>query len=333
MTVQGSGPSGASRDPAAAVELSVAAPCYNEAAVLPEFYRRVTAACASAAASHEIVLVNDGSADESWRIMRSLAEQDGRVVAVNLSRNHGHQLALSAALSYCRGERILILDADLQDPPELLPEMMRMVDAGADVVYGKRRSRQGESVFKRMTAYLFYRILNALTEQEIPADTGDFRLMTRRVLEVFQAMPETHRFIRGMISWTGFRQAPLLYDRSPRFAGKTKYPVKKMLAFALDAVTSFSVKPLRLAFHAAVALSAISLALLASSVYAYFVHSTIRGWTSIMSVILIFLAAQFLFLGLIGEYVGRLYMETKRRPLFIVQEVRRGGAAAGTAVE
>ena len=307
------------------IKVSAVAPCYNEAAVLVEFHRRLSAACGGVTDDYEIVLVNDGSSDDSWSVLLSLAEQDPHVVAINLSRNHGHQLALTAGLAYCRGERIFIIDADLQDPPELLSEMMARCDSGADIVYGKRRSRAGESVFKRLTAFLFYRVLNLFTDQHIPEDTGDFRLITRRVLDVLNSMPENHRFIRGMISWVGFQQVPFLYDRSPRFAGETKYQLHKMLRFALDAVTSFSVRPLRLAFYAGGILCAVSILLLAFSIGAYFVDKTIRGWTSIMAVILFFLAAQFLVLGLIGEYVGRLYMETKHRPLFIVEDIVVGG--------
>jgi polyisoprenyl-phosphate glycosyltransferase len=312
------------------IDLSVAVPCYNEAAVLQELHRRVTAVCSGITPHYEIVLANDGSSDDSWPIIVSLTASDNHVVGVNLSRNHGHQLALSAGLAYCRGARILILDADLQDPPELLPEMMSRLDAGADVAYGQRTSRAGEPLFKRLSAYLFYRLIGGLTDCPIPADTGDFRLITRRVLSVFNAMPENHRFIRGMIAWVGFQQVAVPYAREPRFAGTTKYPLPRMLIFALDAITSFSVRPLRLAFFAGFALCGLALALLGYSVYAYFAGETIRGWTSVMGVVLISLAAQFLFLGLIGEYVGRLYLEAKKRPLFVVQEVARGGAAEDT---
>jgi glycosyltransferase involved in cell wall biosynthesis len=312
--------------------VSAVAPCYNEVAVLMEFYRRLSAACSEVSQDHEIVLVNDGSSDQTWSILLALTEQDPHVVAINLSRNHGHQLALTAGLAYCSGERIFIIDADLQDPPELLPEMMALCDGGADIVYGKRRSRAGESVFKKLTAFLFYRVLNLFTDQHIPEDTGDFRLMTRRALEVFNSMPENHRFIRGMISWVGFKQVPLLYDRSPRYAGETKYTLPKMLRFALDAVTSFSIRPLRLAFHAGGILCALSILLAGITVYAYFADKTIRGWTSIMAMMLFFFAVQFLVLGLIGEYVGRLYLETKHRPLFIVQDVVASGRRASHAV-
>ena len=312
-----------SRD--ATTKVSAVVPCYNEAAVLVEFHRRMSAACGSVTDDYEIVLVNDGSSDESWPVLLSLAAKDPHVVAINLSRNHGQPLALTAGLAYCRGERILIIDADLQDPPEVIPELLARWRGGADIVYGKRRSRAGESIFKRLTAFLFYRVLNLFTDQHIPEDTGDFRLITRRVLDVLNAMPENHRFVRGMISWVGFKQVALLYDRSPRFAGKTKYALGKMFRFALDAITSFSVRPLRLAFYAGGILSVVSILLLAYSIGAYFVDQTIRGWTSIMAVMLLFLAAQFLVLGLIGEYVGRLYMEAKHRPLFIVEEVVAGG--------
>jgi polyisoprenyl-phosphate glycosyltransferase len=306
------------------VSLTVVSPCFNEGSVLRQFHERVSEVCRRIVPDFEIVLVDDGSSDDTWIVMADLASRDPHMVCVSLSRNHGHQLALTAGLHYCRGERILIIDADLQDPPELLDEMMRLADAGNDVVYGMRRTRGGESFFKKATAYLFYRVLNTLADREIPKDTGDFRLITRRVLEVLNAMPENHRFIRGMVSWAGFRQVPLMYDRHARLAGETKYTLRKMLAFGLDAVTSFSVKPLRLAFYAAVILSAGSILLLAYSVVAYFETKTVRGWTSIIAVILFFLSAQFLFLGLIGEYLGRMYLEAKRRPLFVIQDVVYG---------
>lgn len=305
--------------------LSVVIPCYNEAAVLPELYRRVSAVCRQSVPDYELVLVNDGSSDETWPILLSFSLADPNVVCVNLSRNHGHQLALTAGLSLCRGERIFILDADLQDPPELLTEMMAAIDDGADVAYGQRERRDGETVFKRATAHLFYRFMNLLADRRIPEDTGDFRLITRRVLQVFSSMPESHRFIRGMISWVGFRQVAIRYRRAPRAGGTTKYPLARMAAFALDAVTSFSVKPLRIALYAGVCLSMASLAALVISLWAYLAHHTVRGWMSLVSIVLLFFAAQFLFTGLIGEYLGRLYVESKRRPLFIVDAVVRNG--------
>jgi dolichol-phosphate mannosyltransferase len=301
--------------------LSVVIPCYNEAEVLPELHRRVSAVCREAARDYELVLVNDGSIDDTWPVLVPLSADDPNVVCVNLSRNHGHQLALTAGLALCRGERIFILDADLQDPPELLPAMMEAIDNGADVAYGQREQRDGDTAFKRATAYLFYRIMNLIADQHIPEDTGDFRLITRRVLRVFSAMPESHRFIRGMITWVGFKQVAIRYHRDRRSAGETKYTLRRMANFALDAITSFSVKPLRLALYAGVSLSVASMTMLVVSLWAFLAHDTVRGWTSLASIILLFFAAQFLFLGLIGEYLGRIYVESKRRPLFIVDAI------------
>jgi len=302
--------------------LSVVAPCFNEAESLTTFYQRVTATCQSTVGgSYEIVLVNDGSRDETWASITALAREDLHVVGVNLSRNHGHQLALTAGLSQCAGDRILIIDADLQDPPELLPKMMEMMDAGIDVVYGKRRSRRGESRFKLLTAALFYRALHSLTDVDIPLDAGDFRLMNRPVLNALMSMPEQHRFIRGMVSWVGFAQAPIEYDRAERLAGETKYPLHKMLRLAVDAITGFSIQPLRAASYLGLAFGLVGLALLGYSLYMWFANQTVRGWTSLITVVLLMGSVQIFLLGVLGEYIGRLFMESKRRPLFIIQEM------------
>jgi dolichol-phosphate mannosyltransferase len=304
-------------------KLSIVVPCFNEEACIPELHRRLTAAARPAAGDdYEIVLINDGSRDGSWAVMQKLAEADAHVLAINLSRNHGHQLALTAGLDLCRGKTILIIDADLQDPPELLPEMfetLRRLDA--DVVYGVRRSRAGETAFKRATAHGFYRLLSRATEIEIPVDTGDFRLMSRRALDALLAMPEQARFIRGMVAWIGFRQVPFAYDREQRFAGETKYPLRKMLRFAFDALTGFSSAPLKLASHAGLLLSLGSLLLLAYIGYAFVAGQNIQGWTSLMLVVVVLGAVQMFVLALMGEYIGRLYNEVKGRPLYIVQEV------------
>ena len=224
--------------PQARSTLSVVVPCYDEAAVIRELHRRVTTVCRSLVGdSYELVLVNDGSRDKTWEILQMLAHCDDLVFAVDLSRNHGHQLALSAGLSLARGDRILVIDADLQDPPELLPHMMQLMDDGADVVYGQRVERDGETWFKKVSARTFYRLLLRMTDVPIPQDTGDFRLMSRRVVDALLAMPEYQRFIRGMVAWIGFRQVPLQYHRDKRFAGETKYSFGKMLTFALDAIT------------------------------------------------------------------------------------------------
>jgi dolichol-phosphate mannosyltransferase len=302
--------------------LSIVAPCCNEEDVLPAFYERVTASC-RAFASYEIVLVDDGSGDQTWACICSLAKGDEHVKGIRLSRNHGHQLALSAGLANAIGERILIIDADLQDPPELLPEMMAMMDAGADVVYGQRRHRHGESLFKRLTAHLFYRFLNLLTDTPIPRDTGDFRLINRGVLEVFNSMREHDRFIRGMISWTGFRQQALQYDRHERAAGRSKYPLRKMLRFAANAVTSFSTKPLRLASYLGITVGMFCFLAILYLVAAHFRGHTVPGWTSLIVIVLFVGALQLLVLGIIGEYLGRLFIESKGRPLYIVAEVTR----------
>jgi dolichol-phosphate mannosyltransferase len=306
--------------------LSIVVPCFNEEACLGELHQRLTDAARSAAGSdYELVLVNDGSSDGSWEAMRRLAEADANLVAVNLSRNHGHQLALTAGLDLCRGDTILIIDADLQDPPELLGPMLEtMRESQADVVYGVRKSRAGETAFKRATAHGFYRLLSRATEVDIPLDAGDFRLMSRRALDALLAMPEQARFIRGMVAWIGFRQVPFAYDRRERFAGSTKYPLKKMVRFAFDALTGFSSAPLKLASHFGLGLSIGSVLLVLYIAYAWASGRSIQGWTSLMLVVVILGAIQMFVLALMGEYIGRLYNESKGRPLYIVEEVAGG---------
>jgi polyisoprenyl-phosphate glycosyltransferase len=310
-------------------QLSIVVPCFNEEGCLPALHERLGAAARAAVGEdYEILLVNDGSRDSSWAMMQSMVQADPHLIAVNLSRNHGHQLALTAGLDLCRGETILIIDADLQDPPELLPEMMKMMRReGADVVYGVRRSRLGETAFKRGTAHAFYRLLSRATEVDIPVDAGDFRLMSRRALDALLAMPEQARFIRGMVAWIGFKQLPFTYDRQERFAGETKYPLKKMMRFALDALTGFSSAPLKLASHAGLWLSFGSVLLVLYIAYAWLAGHSIQGWTSLMLVVVVLGAIQMFVLALMGEYIGRLYNEAKRRPLYIVQEVAGDGRA------
>jgi dolichol-phosphate mannosyltransferase len=306
--------------------LSIVVPCYNEEACLAALHERVGAVARKAVGDvYELVLVNDGSRDGSWEIMKNLAAKDARVVAVNLSRNHGHQLALTAGLDLANGDTILIIDADLQDPPELLSAMLAtMRETGADVVYGVRKSRSGDTAFKRATAHGFYRLLSRATEVDIPLDAGDFRLMSRRALDALLAMPEQARFIRGMVAWIGFRQVPFPYDRDPRLAGVTKYPLSKMVRFALDALTGFSSAPLKLASQFGIGLSIGSLLLLLYIVYAWLTGSSIQGWTSLMLIVVVIGAVQMFVLGLMGEYIGRLYNESKGRPLYIVQEIAGG---------
>jgi dolichol-phosphate mannosyltransferase len=306
--------------------LSIVVPCYNEEACLAALHERLTAAARNQAGEdYELVLVNDGSSDGSWGVMKKLAATDPRVLAVNLSRNHGHQLALTAGLDLCSGDVVLIIDADLQDPPELLPEMVAVMKReDADVVYGVRKSRKGETAFKRATAHGFYRLLARATDVDIPLDAGDFRLITRRALDVLLAMPEQARFIRGMVAWLGFKQVPILYDRDERFAGDTKYPLSKMLKFAFDALTGFSSAPLKLASHAGLALSIGSVLIILYILYAWIAGHNIQGWTSLMLVVVVLGAVQMFVLALMGEYIGRLYNEAKGRPLYIVQEIEGG---------
>ncbi len=314
--------------------LSIVVPCYNEAACLDVLHARVSAAAHGIVGDdHEIVLVNDGSRDQSWAVMERLAASDPNLVAINLSRNHGHQLALTAGLDLCAGERILIIDADLQDPPELLADMLAtMTSEAADVVYAVRRKREGETFFKKLTASLFYRVLDRVTDTPIPLDTGDFRLMSRRALDALLSLPEQARFIRGMVAWVGFRQVPFPYDRDERLAGESKYPLGKMIRFALDAVTGFSTAPLRLASHLGLVLTGLSLLLFAYIAIGWLSGSAVQGWTSTMLVVVFLGAVQMFVLGMIGEYLGRLYVESKRRPLYLVADVAgpvKGRASLG----
>jgi polyisoprenyl-phosphate glycosyltransferase len=315
--------------PQARSMLSVVVPCYDEELVIPELHRRVTTVCRGLVGdSYELVLVNDGSRDETWAVLQMLAHRDGRVVAVDLSRNHGHQLALSAGLSLARGERILVIDADLQDPPELMPHMMQLMDDGADVVYGQRVGRDGETWFKKVSARAFYRLLLRMTDVRIPRDTGDFRLMSRQVVDALLAMPEQQRFIRGMVAWIGFRQVPLQYHRDKRFAGETKYPLGKMLTFALDAITGFSTVPLRASIYFASFFVVLAALLVIYTLVGWLYLGVVAGWTSMFLGMLIFSSVQLFSLGIIGEYLGRVYMQTKQRPLFIIREIVTAPPAA-----
>lgn len=302
--------------------LSIVVPCYNEQDSLPSLHSRVTAAALAAAnGDHELLLINDGSSDGTWEAMKSLAQSDHRVRCVNLSRNFGHQKAASAGLYLARGARVLLIDADLQDPPELLVEMMALMDKGYDVVYGHRTHRDGESLFKKATASLFYRILHKLADVNIPKDTGDFRLMSRKVVDAINALPEQHRFIRGMVSWVGFRQTPINYHREARLKGDSHYPLIKMLALAMDAITSFSITPLRLISLLAGFAFSISAMLLVYVLCSWLIFNTVRGWTSLCAIVVFLGGTQLLCLGIIGEYLGKVFIESKHRPLFIISEV------------
>lgn len=308
--------------------LSVVVPCYNESDCVKELHRRLEAVCDGLFKPYEIVYVNDGSSDNTWRDICRLPTHGHATIVVNLSRNFGQQAALMAGLSEARADRILIVDADLQDPPELLPAMLELMDdSEADVVYGKRRSREGESAWKRITAAVFYRLFNRLAEVAIPNDTGDFRLINRRALNAFLSLPERRRFTRGLVSWVGFRQVAIEFDRDPRFSGVTKWPSIKMLGLALDAIVSFSTKPLRLG------LLCFLVAALLGAVLGVF---AIRDWSvgdgsalivAIGAVVAFLQAANFLVLSIFGEYLGRIHEHVQGRPTYIVRETRRAGSS------
>lgn len=307
--------------------ISVVAPCYNEAAVLPEFLRRTVAACAKTGQTYEIVLVDDGSDDRTWQIIRDAAVGNKQIRGIQLARNFGHQIALSAGLQAARGSHVMAIDADLQDPPELLADMLQAMEReDADVVYGQRSERMGETAFKRWTAHIFYRLIRSLSDVDIPVDTGDFRLMRRHVVEILNQMPERQRFIRGMIAWTGGRQVPLRYARDPRYAGETKYSLSRMVLFALDAVLGFSRRPLAIATYAGILVGIFSFGLGVWSIIGWLLGLNIPGWTSLLSAIGLLFAFQMMFLGLLGEYIGRLSETSKGRPLYIV--ARRVGDGA-----
>lgn len=302
--------------------LTIVVPCFNEEDVLEPLRQRLIAAAEAAVGnSFEVILVDDGSIDRTRAMIEQFAQDDPRICGIILSRNHGHQRALSAGLVMSRGNRVLAIDADLQDPPELLAQMMPLMDAGADVVYGQRRTRQGESATKKITASLFYRTLRFMTNVRIPLDTGDFRLMSRVVVDHLNAMPEDDRFIRGMVSWLGFRQVPLLYDRAERFAGESKYPFRKMVRLAIDAITGFSIVPLRFATAVAVGLGFLSLILLAWVLVQKMLGNVVQGWSSVMVIILVVSSVQLFSIGILGEYLGRLYLQSKRRPKYIIERL------------
>lgn len=302
--------------------VSLVAPCYNEQECLAEFHRRASAAChAAAGESYELVLVDDGSRDGTWKEILQLSELDRHVKGVRLMRNHGHQLAATAGLAVAVGERVMLIDADLQDPPELLSDMMAMMDQGADVVYGRRNTRQGEGWLKLATAATFYRILSRLTTVGIPEDTGDFRLMTRNVVSILLAMPEQHRFIRGMVSWIGGQQMPLLYERDRRVAGTTKYPFSKMIRFAADAITGFSTIPLRLASWLGLCVAVVACGLFLYTLWQWSTGQVVSGWSSMMTAISLFAGVQLVVLGIIGEYLGRLAQQSKGRPLYLIESM------------
>lgn len=302
--------------------VSVVVPCYNEEQVIIETNRQLVAALgALPATDFEIVYVDDGSSDATIDRLREIQNLDQRVRVVRLSRNFGHQLAVSAGLEHAAGDAVVIIDADLQDPPDVIPEMVARWRDGYHVVYGMRTDRPGETAFKLWTAKLFYRFINRLSKVQIPLDVGDFRLLDRQVVDVLLGMPERDRFLRGMVSWIGFRQIAVMYARAERRAGASKYPLFKMLQFAADGVLSFSLTPLRLALWVGFLSIALAFAgILYALIVRFYTKDFVRGWTSIFTAVLFIGGAQLITLGIIGEYIGRIYAEVKRRPLYVVEE-------------
>ena len=297
-------------------------PCYNEEAVLDETHRRLTAVLDGLDdLDYELIYVDDGSRDGTALVLQRLQAHDDRVRIIRFSRNFGHQIAVTAGLEHASGDAIVLIDADLQDPPEVIRQMVACWREGYQVAYGQRVDRAGESAFKRWTAKAFYRLINRLSDVEIPVDTGDFRLIDRVVVEALLAMPEHDRFVRGMVSWVGFRQIAVPYSRAPRFAGESKYPITKMLRFAMDGVASFSRRPLRLATWLGAFLLALAVGTLAYTVGSRLVTGDWISVWMVPSVVALFLAAaQLLSIGVIGEYIGRIYAEVRGRPLYLVQE-------------
>ena len=308
--------------------VSLVVPCFNEEEVIEETHRRLTALAKSQAAyNFEFLFVDDGSCDSTPQLLREIAATDQRARVLFFSRNFGHQLAVTAGMDEAHGDAVVLLDADLQDPPEVIAEMIARWAEGWQVVYGVRTEREGESPFKRWTARLFYLVLNYLSDTPIPLDTGDFRLMDRVVVDVLRTMNERDRFVRGMVSWVGFRQLALPYRRAARYAGVTKYPLRKMIQFASNGVISFSVRPLRLAMIVGVLCAGLACVGIIWALAARLAtHNWVPGWTATIIAVLFLGGIQLVCTGILGEYIGRTYMQSKGRPLYVISE--RVGVAA-----
>jgi len=305
--------------------LSLVLPVYNEEAIIPELDRRLRAFLADVGSgvgeSWEVIFVNDGSRDRSPALLKELAKAEPRYKVLSLARNFGHQMAITAGLDRAAGEAVVVMDADLQDPPEVVRQMVAKWREGYDVVFGVRSRRHGESAFKKLTAALFYRLLRAmLGDVSIPVDAGDFRLMSRPVVLTLRALRERHRFVRGLVWWVGFRQTAVTYERPGRFAGETKYPLRRMLRFAIDGITSFSTVPLRMATWLGLLAGMVAIGGVGWALYSKFFGGVVRGWTTIMILVGLGSSAQLLMTGILGEYVGRIYEEVKRRPLYVVED-------------
>lgn len=303
------------------IKLSVVIPVYYEEAVVEACYQALKEVMKKGNWQYEFIFVNDGSKDQTLPLLKEIARQDKQVKIIDFSRNFGHQIAITAGIFHSTGDATVIIDADLQDPPEVIINLVEKWQEGYDMVYAKRKKRKGESLFKLGTAKCFYRFLHFMADVEIPMDTGDFRLMDRKVVEAFKTMPERNRFVRGMVSWIGFDQTFIEYERDERLAGTTKYPFKKMLRFASDGIISFSTKPLKMVHSLGTITICIALILLVYSLIAKFaLHSTVSGWTSIMVAITFFSGTQLFCIGILGEYIARIYDESKNRPLYLIKD-------------
>jgi len=308
-------------------EFSVIIPAYNEQEVIEESYRRLTAVMAGLGEPYELIFIDDGSRDKTAELLGRICLDDKHVVLIRFSRNFGHMPAITAGMDYARGRAVMVIDADLQDPPELFPQMIEKWREGYDVVYGKRSERKGETGFKKLTAGLYYRFLRRMTDVDLPVDTGEFRLIDRKVCDAIKKIKEKNRYIRGLVSWVGFKQTGVEYVREKRFAGETKYPFAKMIKLAMDGITSFSYKPLKLATNLGFFISALGFIYLLVVIYErLFTHSTTTGWASMVAILLFSQGIVLMVLGLMGEYIGRIFEEIKGRPIYIVDEIV-GGAA------
>ncbi|MBD2019530.1 glycosyltransferase family 2 protein [Leptolyngbya sp. FACHB-36] len=298
-------------------------PVYNEEATIAELYRRVSQVMDGMDGPVELILINDGSQDRSLELLRELRSRDSRVCYLSFARNFGHQIAVTAGLNFVRGQVVVILDADLQDPPELIPDMVELWRQGYEVVYAQRTQRRKESWFKRFTAYVFYRLLKRLADVDIPTDTGDFCLMDRRVVDVLNAMPERNRYIRGLRSWIGFQQTAVRFERDPRFAGEVKYTFRKSLALAINGLVSFSRVPLRLSTYLGLFSAVVALVMALLVMYWRLFDGTapLTGYATIAAAVFFLGAVQLFSIGILGEYIGRIYEEVKNRPLYTLREV------------
>ncbi|AET69085.1 glycosyl transferase [Desulfosporosinus orientis DSM 765] len=303
------------------IRYSIVIPVYNEEAVIEQTYRRLKQVMASTGESYELIFVNDGSRDQTASLIKGYGEGDDTVKLLGFSRNFGHQVAITAGMDYAAGAAVVVIDADLQDPPELILEMIAKWKEGFDVVYAKRTKRKGETFFKKQTAHLFYRLLRVSTDLNIPTDTGDFRLIDRRVVEELKRLPERNRYVRGLVSWVGFRQTAVEYERDERLAGETKYPLKKMMKLSMDGITSFSYKPLKLATYAGTIIVTFGLSSLAVLIFMKMFNKIfLAGWELVISIQLILSGLLLTMMGIIGEYIGRIYDEARERPLYIISE-------------